>query len=88
MNDLFVTGRVADVILALMILEAVVLAVHFLKTRRGPSPGQFGYNLAAGACLVLAFRAAITGARWEAIATLLAASGVAHSMDLWRRLRR
>ena len=88
MAALFTSARIADLILVVMALEAIVLAVLYVRGRRGPAPLESLFNLGAGACLVLALRAALTGARWHVIATLLAASGVAHALDLWRRLRR
>lgn len=69
----------------LVVLELVVL--RHMKARRG---GGFAWhallpNLLAGAALLLALRAAITGAAWPWIAVWLAASGLAHVADLRAR---
>lgn len=56
---------------------------------RCPPSGRFAEKRsAAGSALVLALRAALTKASWPWIALALAASGVAHAIDLRMRLRR
>jgi hypothetical protein len=45
------------------------------------------FNLASGACLMLALRAALMQSGWQAVAMFLAAAGVAHVCDLYRRWR-
>jgi O-antigen/teichoic acid export membrane protein len=42
-------------------------------------------NAAAGACLLLALRAALTGAGWAWVAAALCAALIAHLFDLVRR---
>ena len=54
---------------------------------RGVPPGELLGFLVAGACLVLALRAALTGAAWPMIAVWLALSGAAQVYDLARRCR-
>jgi hypothetical protein len=44
--------------------------------------------LLAGACLMLALRAALVGASWEWVAAPMAGAGVAHLLDLRLRWRR
>jgi hypothetical protein len=44
-------------------------------------------NLAAGACLLLALRAALTGASWPPVAAWLLAALLANLVDLAERLR-
>jgi hypothetical protein len=44
------------------------------------------WNLAAGACLLLALRAALTQAGWPWVALFLTAALVAHIGDFRRRL--
>lgn len=82
MAALFASGRIADLILALLATEAVVLT--FL---RRPPPGAVLPFLAAGACLALALRAALVGAWWGWIALPLAGAGAAHVLDLRNRWR-
>jgi len=79
------SGRIVDLILLLVVLEALGLA-WWLRGRGGILP--LLPNLAAGACLLLALRAALVGAGWPWIAAPLAASLAAHLADLGTRLRR
>lgn len=87
MEALFASGRVADIALCVMILEAIVL--YALTARRGQDERFRALlaNLAAGACLVIAVRLALVGADWPWIAAALAGSLVTHSLDLVLRLR-
>ena len=85
-ETLFASGRVVDIALALMVLEAVGLWVY-RRTQGRPFPlADVAWNLAAGACLLLALRAALTGAGWAWVALFLTAALVAHIGDLRRRL--
>jgi hypothetical protein len=85
MQELFESGRVVD--LALVVLAVEVLALHGWRraTGRGPALIDLLANAAAGACLLLALRAALTGAGWTWVAAALCASLVAHLFDLVRR---
>jgi hypothetical protein len=85
--DLFASGRIVDLILALMAAEAVVLAVHYRRTGRGVPLPDLAVNLAAGAGLLLALRAALTGAGWAWTAGWLTLALAAHLADLARRWR-
>ncbi|GJE54667.1 MULTISPECIES: hypothetical protein [Methylobacterium] len=87
MPELFASGRIVDGILVLVALEAVALLVWRWRRGRGPSPLALIGNLASGASLMLAVRAALTGADWTVIAGFLLASLVAHLTDLCLRLR-
>lgn len=87
MPALFASGLAADLVLGLIVLEALALWLYRRKTGRGPRLREVAPFLAAGACLVLALRAALVGAPWYCIATALALSGVAHGVDLARRFR-
>jgi hypothetical protein len=79
-------GGIADVVLALLVLEGVVVGVAMRRTGFGLA--GFTAGLAAGAFLVLALRAALAGSGWQAIATFLALAFVAHATELSIRLRR
>lgn len=71
-----------------MIAFLVVEAVLLLALARGRL-GASGILLALlpGFCLLMALRAALTGAGWPWIALWVTASLPAHMLDLYRRLR-
>jgi hypothetical protein len=87
MAALFESGRIADIALAVMALEALLLYWIVRHRRMAERYRALLANLAAGACLVIAVRLALVGAEWPWIAAALAASLVAHSTDLALRLR-
>jgi hypothetical protein len=76
----FSSGRIIDAILLLVFLEAVI----FLLAGRGRILFP---NLAAGACLLLALRAALTGSPVALLGLWLALAGVAHGVDVAGRWR-
>lgn len=90
MAALFESGRIVDLILGLMLLEALALVAWRRATGGGlPITGVLT-NLAAGACLLLALRAALGGHGWELVGAWLGAGLGAHVADLrgrWRRAR-
>ena len=86
--DLVRSGRIAEIALAILCLEAVVLIVLCRQRRRADQlPGLLAH-IAAGACLLLALRAALVDASWLAVALPLAGALVAHTIDLAIRLSR
>lgn len=87
MSDLVSSGAVADVALAVILIEAGTLWLLRRRTGAGPRLGDVAPFLAAGAFLVLALRSALVGAPWYCTVAALAASGVAHGVDLARRFR-
>ncbi len=87
MEALFVSGRIADIALGVMAVEAVILYALMAYIGRGVRYRAILANLAAGACLVVAVRLALVGANWKWIAVALVASLLAHSLDLMMRLR-
>ena len=64
MDRLFASGRIVDLILALVALEALGLLAYHRRTGRGPAPADALSNLLSGACLMLALRGALVGAWW------------------------
>ena len=88
MADLFASGRLIDLILILVALEAAVLLLLWRQAQWGVAPGDLLPNLCAGAFLLLALRATQGGAGWMIACGCLAAAGVAHLIDLGRRWRR
>jgi hypothetical protein len=87
-SELVASGRIVDLILGFMVLEGLVLAVWHRRTGRGLAPLDVLANVLAGACLLLALRAALVGAAWFWIALALSAALFAHLFDLVRRWRR
>jgi hypothetical protein len=85
---LFASGRIIDIILALMALETVVLLAFHRVTGRGVAPRALLPFMAAGVCLMLALKAALTGGGWQAVAGLLSLAFVAHLADIALRWRR
>jgi hypothetical protein len=84
---LFADGRVIDAILVLVALEALALLLHHRLTGRGPAPASVLPMLLAGAGLMAALRAALSGAwpGWIALGLLVALG--AHLADLAGRWR-
>jgi hypothetical protein len=74
-----------DAILVLVALEGLALTAYRHWSGRGPALVPLVANLAAGACLLLALRAALTGGGFEAWSPWLGASFIAHSVDLRAR---
>jgi hypothetical protein len=88
MEHLISSGRIADLIVGLMLLEAIALIGYYVVKGRGIAPVDLLVNLLAGVALLLALRAALTGAGWRTIAGILAVAGVLHVVDLSRRWKR
>jgi hypothetical protein len=87
-DELFASGRAADIIIGLLIVEALVLWLVHKWTGQGLAAPMILSNLASGLCLVLALRGALTGAHWTWISACLLAGLAAHAADLnvrWRR---
>ena len=79
-NAFFASGHAADLVLAVLALEAVWLKLQgwsWLRIAGLVGPAVF---------IVLALRAALVGAGWEWVAVLLALSLPVHLMDLRSRL--
>ncbi len=88
LESLFETGRVVDLILLFVAVEAAILIVWFARSGRRASIAPLIANLASGAALMLAVRAAIVSDPWPVIAACLLASFFAHATELALRLRR
>lgn len=87
MSELFASGRIADLILALIAVEGAALYLYWRATGRGVAPDGFALNLLAGFCLVAALRQALAGGAVGWIGLALACAGLAHAADLRRRWR-
>ncbi|RAI57709.1 hypothetical protein DOO78_18070 [Roseicella frigidaeris] len=88
MQALFSSGRVVDLALALMLVEAVALLALRRSRGGGLAPAELLAFLLAGAGLLLALRAALVGAAWEWVALPLVLALLAHLADLGLRWRR
>jgi hypothetical protein len=86
-SGLFESGRAVDLLLLLMAAEAGLLWAYARRTCRGLRGLGLAANLAAGACLLLALRAALTDGGWELISLCLLGGLIAHLADLRNRLR-
>jgi hypothetical protein len=73
-----------DFILALVLVEVVGFTLFWAWKKRGLSPFTLAANLAAGACLLLAVRAALTD-QTGLLTIALAGAGLAHVLDLAQR---
>jgi hypothetical protein len=87
MAEFLVGPHLIDAILCLIAAEFALLQV---ARHRGFGPGgtDLMFNLVSGACLLLALRAALTGAAPAWILIFLTTALAAHIADLSRRWRR
>ena len=88
MMALFSSGRVVDIILVFVFIEAVFIAVHRGKTGRGVRLREVASGMLAGVFLLLALRCALVDERWPWIATWLLFALIAHLSDLAGRRTR
>jgi hypothetical protein len=86
-SSYFTDGRIVDLILALLVIEAVALLTYRRLTGHGiPAVGLLT-NLLAGAFLLMALRSALIESHWALTAAWLAAALIAHIADLTQRWR-
>jgi hypothetical protein len=85
METLLANGRAADIPLAVIALEFVVLVLRARRGGRMAAAVALFFVLAPGACLLLALRASLTGAGWPMIAFWLSVSFPIHIGDMLRR---
>jgi hypothetical protein len=83
----FASGRVVDLILALVVIEAIVLLIFRSMTGRGIPAVSLLINLLAGTFLLMALRSALTEMPWASTAAWLSAALVAHVADIALRWR-
>lgn len=87
MADVFASGRIVDIVIAFMAVEAMALLL--LRHRLGfrvPAI-DVALLLVPGFCLLMAMRAALSGSDWPVMAAWLLAALAAHLADLARRAR-
>lgn len=80
MTEFFTSGRAVDVVLAVLVIEGLILIW------RGRRATNVFAALVPAVLMMIALRAALTGAGWPWIAAPLAAAFPVHLLDL--RLRR
>jgi hypothetical protein len=85
MTDRPLIGIAVDLVIALVVVEALVLVLLHRWRGIGPAPRLMLPNLASGLCLMLALRAALSPSSTIGIALGLAGAGLAHAIDLVRR---
>jgi len=86
--DFLASGRAVDFVLAFMLCEGLLLALLYQRRGIGVAPAVLGPMLLAGAALLLALRAALTGDHWSWLALWLILALAAHLWDLSLRWRR
>lgn len=84
----FAGTALIDIVIAATLLEWVALSLLWRRRRRGLPPLALSLTLLPGLCLMLAVRSAMLGLSWYSVALLLAASGLAHMIDLRKRWTR
>jgi ABC-type spermidine/putrescine transport system permease subunit II len=83
--DFIQSGRVADLVILCLVLEAAALSLYRWRTGRGLSTVATMLLVLPGMMLALALRAALTGVPWMWIGISLGAALLAHLADLhWR----
>lgn len=87
MADWLTNPHLADAILVLMLGEFALLAAWHRRSGRGVGAAQLWPTFAAGACLLLALRAALAESGPAVIAAWLAGALVAHAVDVAIRWR-
>lgn len=80
MTAFFASGHAVDLVIAVMLVEAVILRVR----RRGDGMAIV-LTFVPGLLILLGLRAALVGADWPLIALPLALSFPVHLVDLWSR---
>lgn len=89
MEQLFASGSIIDLILVIFAVEAAIVLVTLRRSGVLPSGRGVGgllANIAAGACLLLAVRAALTDSAWQWVALWIGLSLPFHLVDLAMRL--
>jgi hypothetical protein len=87
MAEIFASGRLIDLILGLVLIEAIALTLLYRLTGKGVAIRDWVGLLLAGVFLLLALRAALTDAEWIWIGLWLGLAFIAHLADLAMRWR-
>ena len=79
------SGRIVDLVLAFVVVEAIFLIAYRVRSRSGLRITDIFLMLLPGVCLLLALRAALVDGTPLAVLLLLTLALCAHLADLWRR---
>lgn len=82
---LVASGRLVDIALLALAIEFVALTAFAPKAERARRAVDLVFALGPGACLMLALKAALTGAGWLWVIALVTLSFPLHLIDLARR---
>jgi hypothetical protein len=88
MEELIRSGRIAQVIIAVLIIELIVVSIYLFRHGRTREIWSGLASITAGAALVMALGLALAGGGWKEIGICLLASLVAHAAELVIRLSR
>lgn len=87
LENLFVTGRIVDIMLLFVVLEAALLGLYRYRYNKGAKTAPLMITIAAGASLMLALRATLKASAWPVVAGWLLAAMMFHVIDLTSRLK-
>ena len=90
MREFVISGHLVDLAMVLTLLELIALIIYRQRTGRGIAGSTLVVALSSGLFLMLALRAALTGADWPWSALALSASWATQLLDLknrWPRRR-
>ena len=87
MADWFASGRIIDLVLALVVLEVAALPWLLKGLNSSIKLSQLLPNIVAGMALMLALRFSLTDASWTWIALAMLLALAAHLTDLTLRIR-
>ncbi len=77
-----------DFVILATLVELFVLRALYVKKGVGVAPRDVALNLLSGVCLMLALRVALSGGALALILITLAAAGLLHGLDIYRRWQR
>ncbi len=87
LQGLVESGRIVDIMLAVIAVEVAVLIGYRIVKKRGLSIASIVLNVGAGGSLMVALKLLYDGASWQIIAAALVASAVFHAGDVVYRWR-
>jgi hypothetical protein len=81
LDDIIGSGEITLIILAILSAEALLYLLFFKRLRKMLA------TLGAGACLVLALRAALIGQGSSVVASFLSVGFIFHVVEIWQWLK-